>query len=257
MARKGPRKHLKRLAAPRDWRISRHEHYWAVRPRCGPHPLEKSMPLLNIVRETSTPPYAAREAKRALFEGKVLVDGVIRRDHKLPIGLMDVISIPATGKVFRVLPFERRGLGLHPIDKSESGFKLCHLINKTIVKGGNIQLNLHDGRNIIVKKNEAGEEFANIRTHDTLKIELPTQKIMNVVKFEIGTIVLISDGKNIGLSGRIDEIRKPKGTSLVTNVVVKNDEGTEIEVPLNYAFAIGKEQALISYPKSQHSEAGA
>jgi ribosomal protein S4E len=59
------------------------------------------------------------------------------------------------------------------------------------------------------------------------------------------------------LSGRIDEIRKPKGTSLVTNVVVKNDEGTEIEVPLDYAFAIVKEQALISYPKSQHSEAGA
>jgi len=248
LGRKGPRRHLKRLAAPTDWRIARHQHSWTVRPRSGPHPIDGSIPLLNLVRGTLSPYYVAREARRVLYEGKVLVDGVARRDHKFPVGLMDVITIPIIEKAFRVLPFPRRGLDLQPIQKNEAEFKLCCVVNKTLAKGGDLQLNLHDGRNIIVRKDEANE-LSSIKTHDTLKIEVPTQKIIGIIRYEVGTLVLISGGKNVGLGGRVQGINKPEGTSMTTSVTLKIDDGTTMEIPLNYTFAIGKEEPLISYPK--------
>jgi small subunit ribosomal protein S4e len=248
LPKKGPRKHLKRLAVPRDWRIPRGRYSWAVRPRSGPHPMNSSIPLLNLVREMLAPAYTAREAIHVLFEGKVLVDGIKRQDHKFPVGLMDVISIPSTDKFFRILPLPKRGLDLHPIGKKETGFKLCNVVNKVSVRGDNLQLNLHDGRNIMINKAQPEEELLKVKTHDTLKIEIPNQKVVDVVPYKTGTLVLISGGKNVGLIGRVQEIHKPKGTNLRTNVSLKIDEATTIEVPIDYTFAIGKEEPIISFP---------
>ncbi len=249
MPKKGPRKHLKRLAVPRDWRIPRNRYSWAVRPHSGPHPMNSSIPLLNLVREMLAPAYTAREARHVLYEGKVIVDGIKRQDHKFPVGLMDVISIPSTDKFFRVLPLPKRGLDLHPIGKNETGFKLCNVVNKVSVRGDNLQLNLHDGRNILINKEESEGELSKVKTHDTLKIEIPNQKVVDVVPYETGTLVLISGGKNVGLIGRVEEIHKPKGTNLRTNVSLKIDDATTIEVPIDYTFAIGKEEPIISYPQ--------
>jgi small subunit ribosomal protein S4e len=254
MGRKGARRHLKRLAVPRDWRIPRGRYSWAVRPHCGPHAINKSMPLLNLVKWILAPNYTAREAKHVLLEGKILIDGVKRRDYKFPVGLMDVVSVPATDKTYRVLPLPIRGLGLHPITKSEAEFKLCRVINKVSAKGGDLQINLHDGRNILVKRDEAREDTSNLKTHDTLKIELPTQKIIDTLKYEVGTLVLISGGKNVGMIGRIEKIHEPKGASLTTDVTLRVSDDKTIDVPRDYTFAIGKEELFISYPKPNEEQ---
>jgi small subunit ribosomal protein S4e len=196
------------------------------------------------------PNYSAREARHVLSEGKILVDGVERKDHKFPVGIMDVVSVPATEKFFRVLPLPKRGLDLHPIAKSETGFKLCSVVNKTSVGGGNLQLNLHDGRNILISAEESEGELSKIKTHDTLKIEIPDQKVVDVLPYGTGTLVLVSAGKNVGLTGRVKEILRPKGTNLKTNVSLKINEETTVEVPLDYTFAIGKEESIISYPST-------
>ena len=250
MPKKGPRKHLKRLAVPRDWKIPRGRYSWAVRPRSGPHPIDRSIPLLNLVKELLAPNYSAREARHVLSEGKILVDGIKRSDHKFPVGMMDVISVPATGKFFRVLPLPKRGLDLHPIDKNETGFKLCSVVNKISVGGGSLQLNLHDGRNILINAEESEGELSKIKTHDTLKIEIPNQKVVDVLPYGTGTLVLVSAGKNVGLAGRVKEILRPKGTNLKTNVSLKINDETTVEVPLDYTFAIGREESVISYPNT-------
>ncbi len=198
--------------------------------------------------------YTAREARHVLFEGKILVDGVIRKDHKFPVGMMDVVSVPATDRYFRVLPLPKRGLDLHPIAKSETGFKLCSVINKVSVGGGKLQLNLHDGRNILINKEESEGELSKIKTHDSLKIEIPSQKVVDVLPYGTGTLVLVSAGKNVGLTGRVKEIRRPKGTNLKTNVTLKMDDETTVEVPLGYTFAIGREESAISYPNGGNEQ---
>ena len=64
MANKGPRRHLKRLAAPANWQIPRKVHKFVVRPLPGPHAMSESLPLLLIVRDILKYADNAREAKK-------------------------------------------------------------------------------------------------------------------------------------------------------------------------------------------------
>jgi Ribosomal protein S4E len=86
-------RHQKRIAAPRSWKIERKTAYWTVKPRPGPHPGNRSIPLLLIVRDMLKLADNSKEAKRILNEGNVTVDGKVRKDHKFPVGIFDLLSI--------------------------------------------------------------------------------------------------------------------------------------------------------------------
>uniref|UniRef100_A0A915DUY9 40S ribosomal protein S4 n=1 Tax=Ditylenchus dipsaci TaxID=166011 RepID=A0A915DUY9_9BILA len=49
MAR-GPKRHLKRLAAPKNWMLDKLGGVFAPRPMCGPHKLRESLPLILFLR---------------------------------------------------------------------------------------------------------------------------------------------------------------------------------------------------------------
>jgi len=78
----------------------------------------------------------AREAKIIINKGDVLVDGRPIKDYKFPVGFMDVIELPKSEKIYRVLPDEKGRLILHPITKRNKGFKLCRVVDKTTLKEG-------------------------------------------------------------------------------------------------------------------------
>ena len=147
MAIMGSRKHLKRFKAPKHWPIHPKENKWTTKPNAGPHAIEGSLPLLLIVRDILGVADNAREAKRIINTGEILVDGRARKDYKFPVGFMDVIEIPKSEKVYRVLPDEKGRLILYPIAAENKDFKLCKITDKTTIRGGKTQLNLHDGRN--------------------------------------------------------------------------------------------------------------
>ena len=130
MGKKGGPKGLKRKPAPRFWPIQRKEFLWVVKPSAGPHSLENSLPLAVILRDILGVARTRKEAKTIVAQGKVHVDGKVRRRDNFPVGLMDVISIPEVNTTFRVVP-SYKGLVLHPIDKEETSFKLCRIEDKT------------------------------------------------------------------------------------------------------------------------------
>lgn len=130
MAIMGSRKHLKRYRAPKSWPIHPKENKWTIKTNPGPHPLESSMPLLIIIRDILQLADTAREAKIIINKGEILIDGRKRKDYKFPVGFMDVIEIPKTGKVYRVLPDEKGQLILHPIEEENKAFKLCRIVDK-------------------------------------------------------------------------------------------------------------------------------
>jgi len=180
------------------------------------------------------------EVRTILSEGNVLVDGNIEKEELFPTGLMDVISIPTVNKQYRVLPSEK-GLALQPINKNEAEFKLCRIEDKTVLNGGNVQLNLHDGRNIRIKVKEANKPEEDIfGTSDTVKISLPQQEIMEHFKFAEGSSAVIISGKNIGKHGKIvavehREVQKRK-KALVT---VEDAKGTRFQTTVEYVFVVG------------------
>ena len=109
----------------------------------------------------------------------VVIDGIPRKDLHFPIGLMDVIELPEINKAYRILASKNHGLMVSEITKDESKFKLCRINNITTVKGGLQQLNLHDGRNILIKKGEN-----KYKTRGTLKISIPNQEILEYFAFK-------------------------------------------------------------------------
>lgn len=248
MARMGSKKHLKRLASPRLWQIHRKEAKWAPRTRPGPHPLNRSIPVQIIIRDMLGYAKTYRETKKILSEGNVLIDGVVRTDERFPVGLMDVIEIRKIDKSYRVLPHPSKELILHEIGEEEVTFKLCQLINKVTVKKGNIQLNFHDGRNILVKVQDPTNPVEDMyKSRDVLQLVLPNQEIINHFKFEEDVLAIIIGGKNAGLVGRINEIEKRIGhhASVVT---LENAQGELIKTALEYTFPIGTDEPIISLP---------
>jgi len=180
------------------------------------------------------------EVRAILSQGNVMVDGNIERDELFPTGLMDVISIPTVDKQYRVLPSEK-GLTLHSINKDEAEFKLCRIEDKTVLNGGNVQLNLHDGRNIRITVKDSNKPEEDVfGTLDTVKISLPRQEIMEHFRFVEGASGLIISGKNMGKRGKIvavehREVQKRK-KALVT---VEDARGTRFQTTVEYVFVIG------------------
>ncbi len=232
-------KHLKRLAAPRAVTLHRKEKTWTIKSSPGPHPLEKSIPLGLIVRDYLGLCDTYKETKRVATSGDILVDGVKRKNHKFPCGLMDVVSIPKLKKNFRIL-FDRNGkLALVPISTKDAEWKLCRIENKTIVKGNRIQLNLHDGKNKLVKKDE-------YKTGDVLKISFKDNKISDVFKFDKGNVSMIIGGSHIGQIASIDGIQV--ASSSKPNLA-KMKGVKEFSTLSNYIFPIGKTKPTITLPE--------
>src|SRR4030067_3167586 len=91
-----------------------------------------------------------KEAKTILSQGKIHVNGKIRKKDDFPVGLLDVISIPDAGKNYRILP-SYKGLVLNEISNEESMFTLSRMEDKTILSKSDTQLHLHDGSSILLK----------------------------------------------------------------------------------------------------------
>jgi small subunit ribosomal protein S4e len=239
MAKMGSRKHLKRYKAPKHWPIHPKENKWTVKPNAGPHAIEESLPLLLIVRDILKVADNSREAKRIINNGDILVDGRTRKDYKYPVGFMDVIEIPKTESVYRVLPDEKGRLILYPIAAENKEFKLCKITDKTTIKGGKTQLNLHDGRCHL--------DEGKYKVGDVIILKVPEQEISEVINFEDGTIGLITGGKHIGEIGRIKEINITK--SSMPNTVEMETENKKTFLTLkDYVFVIGKDEAAITLP---------
>jgi small subunit ribosomal protein S4e len=256
MGSMGGRRHLKREAAPNFWPIHRKRFTWIIKPAPGPHPISRCIPLGVIVRDQLGYAKTGKEAKKIISQGKILVDGRVRRDEHFPVGPMDVITIPEINANYRVLPW-KEGLILHQISEDEAKYKICRIENKTTLTGGHIQLNLHDGRNILIRSedphNPAGSVF---QTLDSLKIEIPDQRIIEHLSLDLGKIAMIIGGKNAGKYGAIKAIENQKGqkkrNSLVT---IEDDGGEELRTILAYTFVIGEKTPIISLPRLEGAQA--
>jgi len=245
LGRKGKTARLKRKPAPRFWPIHRKEDPWVVKPSSGPHSLQNCLSVTLVLRDILGVAETRREAQIELHQGKVLVDGKIRKDD-FPVGLMDVISIADANKYYRILP-SHKGLFLSPISKEETGFKLCRVEDKTTVPGG-VQLNLHDGSNLLVKVADPKNPQEDIyNTFDVLKLNLLSKEIAGCVQLKEGNFVVITGGKNIGVKGKIVEIEKAEAKKRRNALVVVEDEqGNRFQTILDFVFSLGENQPLTS-----------
>jgi small subunit ribosomal protein S4e len=193
----------------------------------------------------------AKEAKNIISDGKITVDGKVRRDERFLVGLMDVISIPDAKKSYRVLP-SGSGLFLHPISADEAAFKLFRIEDKTIVKGGNVHLDLHDGSTVLVAVGSSQKPEEDVYyTLDVLKISVPDRELLGQAKLTAGAPAIVIGGKNMGKYGKVSTIEKKadkKRRDLL--VTLKDVNGNQFQTILDFVFILGDAEPSISLPEA-------
>lgn len=186
---------------------------------------------------------SGQEVKRICHDKdvNVKVDNKARRDHKYPVGLMDVVEIVKTGEHFRML-YDLKGRFMPVrIDAKEANFKLCKVNNKVLGKNKIPYIITHDGRTIRFP-------HPDIKKNDTVKLNLTTGEIDSLIKFENFCTVFIKGGNNIGRAGTLMSIEHHPGSYEIAHV--KDSQGHTFSTRLTNTFVIGHDKKpVITLPK--------
>jgi len=228
-------KKLKRQMAPTFWGINRKENRFVITVRPGSHPKNNSIPTAVLLRDKLKKVKTLREAKSSIYGGKVKVDGIIQKSLHHSIGLMDVIELEGITDVYRLVPYNGHILEPIKINAAEKSKKLVKVKSKTTNKGGKTQIGFHDGRTIITD--------TNVNVYDTCLLQIPEQKILETIKFEKNSQVIITNGTNAGHIGSINEIKQ--GTFTLPKRISLLIDDKAIEIPANITMVVGKEKPLI------------
>jgi small subunit ribosomal protein S4e len=87
-----------------------------------------------------------------------------------------------------------------------------------------------------------------IKRHDSIKLNLDTNEIVEFYKYKIGANVMITGGNNIGRIGTIVEIEKHPGSYEI--VYVKDTLGKEFSTRLGNIFVIGDKKPEVTLLKN-------
>ena len=228
-------KKLKRQMAPLFWGITRKDKRFVITVRPGAHSKHFSIPTAVLLRDTLKIVSSLREAKTAIYDGKVSVDGVKRKSLHHGIGLMDVVELENVSDVYRLVPTDGKLLKPIKINESEKTKKLVRVTSKTTINKGKMQIGFHDGRSTI--------SDTKVNVGDVCLIQVPEQKILEVIKLEAGNNGLVTRGINAGQIGKIESIEE--GTFILPKRVILSLGDRKIEIPADIIMPIGKEEPVI------------
>lgn len=176
-------------------------------------------------------------------EGLIKVDGRVRRDHRFPLGQMDVVTIEKTNEFFRILLDTKGRFNPHRIDAKEAGFKLCKVVKKYIGKQKIPYITSHDGRTFRFP-------HPDISKNDSLKVNLATGEISSVIKFQNNATVYLTGGNNIGRIGIMQSVEKHPGSFDIAHV--KDAQGNTFATRTGNVMVIGDgKHPAISLPKGE------
>ena len=228
-------KKLKRQMAPQFWGITRKDKRFVLTVKPGPHKKNYAVPTAVLLRDMLSIVTSLREAKAAIYAGRVKIDGVVRKSLHHAIGLMDVIELADVSDIYRLVPTEDKLLKPIKINESEKSKKLVRVTSKTTISKGKLQVGFHDGRSII--------SDTKVSVGDTCLMQIPDQKILEVIKLETGCQGLVTRGNNAGQIGKIETIEE--GTFILPKRVILALGERKIEIPADIIMPIGKEEPII------------
>lgn len=150
------------------------------------------------------------------------------KDKKLKINGKPVKTCMDSIKLFNIFEADKHYyLTLLPTGKmtlaySKDKNRICKVTGKKILKGSKIQLNLHDGSNIL--SNEP------IKINDTILLS-PEGKIKDKISFSKGKKAIIISGKHAGSFGKIEDMQENN-----IKIAFENKEGSAV---------IGKDRVIL------------
>lgn len=197
---RGPRKHLKRLAAPKSWLLDKSGGVYAPRPTPGPHKLKECIPLCLLLSKKLGYAQNSKEIKHIMKNRMIKINGKVRTDSKFPVGIMDILSIPRTGETYRVLYNTHGRFILHQLENEEN-FIISKVVKKKIGKGKVPHIYTENGNCFRYCDLE-------IQVGDSVKIDINSRKVIEYLSIAEGNTVYLLRGRNMGCSGVVVGIEK-------------------------------------------------
>ncbi len=180
--------HLKRTEISRKVPITRKGTKYVARANGY---LDNSVPVVIAVRDMLQLAKTTKEVTYMVRNKLVKLNGREVKDVKEPVKLFNVLE---ADKKYRLtfLP-----TGRFTFEEYKGSSRMCKAINKKIVKGGKVQVNFHDGTNVITDKK--------IKVGDTAELDF-SNKVIAVHPIEKGKKAFVITGKSVGKEGKIEEL---------------------------------------------------
>ena len=212
--------HQKRLSVPKSWPVERKEEMFTVKADAGPHG-ESGVPLLILLRDVLGYVDSRKEARYALNQDSVLINGKPVSGEERPVGMFDILAFTEREEYYRVFPDEGGRLTMTPVDEESAGSKLGKITGKQHVPGGSLQLTLHDGQTLLV------DEDTDYDVDDSLVVDNEDDEVVAHFVYEEGALATAVAGKHAGQIGTIENIRVALSSSS-NDVVLSayNDDST-------------------------------
>lgn len=156
---------------------------------------QNSVPVVIAVRDMLKLARTSKEVKEMIKQKLLRINGKDVKDVKDSIRLFNIF------KADKIYILTLLSTGRFTLEETKEKNRLCKVLNKTMLKGKKIQLNCHDGSNIISDNK--------IKTHDTIYLD-DKGKITKHVPFEKGKECVIISGKYIGKRGKILSLENGK-----------------------------------------------
>merc|ERR1712173_476578 len=144
-----------------------------------------------------------KEVETIMKQRLIKIDGKTRTDPKFPTGFMDVVQIDKTGENFRII-YDAKGVPY---------------------------LHTSDGRTIRYPD-------PNAKVNDSIQLDLATNKVQDIITFEVGNLCMVTGGANAGRVGTMISREKHPGSFDIVHI--KDSQGHVFATRLNYVFVIGK-----------------
>ncbi len=225
MAKKGNKRHLKALAAPKFLNIHKKETKYVAKAAPGRHSAEKALPLLLVLKQLGIAKIT-KDAKKVIKGKLVSVNGKAVRDYRYPVGINDVISINGVNYAVSINRLGKATYEKLEGNEAEMPFKI---VRKYKAKG-KLMLQLHDGKNINADK------FADASINDSLVVALPSGEARALLKLEKDAKCFVIDGIHVGVKGIIKEVKKGDMHTPTTVIVEYGNES--FETPVNNIMVI-------------------
>ena len=245
-------RHQKRLSVPDSWPVERKTDTFTVKAGAGPHG-EEGVPLLILLRDVLGYVDSKKEARYALNQDEILVNGKAISDAERPIGMFDILAFTEREEFYRVFPDEGGRLALTPIAGEDAESKLGKIVEKSQVSGGKTQLTLHDGQTLLVG------DATSYSTKDSIVVSNEDNTIVAHFPYEEGALVTAIRGTHAGEIGTLEAIDVTAGSS--PNTVTVEQNGDTFETIEEYVVVIDEnfvdEEATEEEPEADEPEAEA
>lgn len=216
--------HLTRQEIPRKWPVERKGTAYIVKPNFS---VKEGLPLLIILREITNLAQNRREAKKIIHAKQILINEKIAKDEKSNVVLFDTLNIIPLKKCYRMELSDKGKFFLNDIKENEANKKVAKVINKKMLKGKKLQLNLSDGRNFL--------SDLKCDTNDSVLINLKEGKIEKCLPLKEKSKIIVFSGKHVGKKGEIIELNNERKIAKI------NSDGKEINVLINQLMVIENE----------------